>query len=258
MSDIAYVGGKIHTQDDAQPLAQSLLARDGRIAAVGTTEEVLALAAPGVETVDLAGRVVIPGIVDAHCHLELTATHLAYAEKAFGSELGSIARIVDVVREAAARTPVGESIVVRSDVAVQRLVAERRPIVRSDLDDAAPGHPCVVFAGLHTVTLNSMALRVTGLLDGSATLPRGVAINLESGRGKELWDWLPLPRYSRAAIADAIRDEGRARWTARGVTTIAELPFTHDGIGAFQDLRRRGELPTRIGLWLHTPLLGSV
>ena len=258
MNDIAYVGGKIHTQDDARPLAQSLLARGGRIAAVGTTEEVLALAAPGVETVDLAGRVVIPGIVDAHCHLELTATHLAYAEKAFGSELGSIARIVDVVREAAARTPAGEWIVVRSDVAVQRLVAERRPIVRSDLDDAAPGHPCVVFAGLHTVTLNSMALGVTGLLDGSATLPRGAAINLESGRGKELWDWLPLPRYSRAAIADAIRDEGRARWTARGVTTIAELPFTHDGIGAFQDLRRRGELPTRIGLWLHTPLLGSV
>ena len=97
----------------------------------------------------------------------------------------------------------------RSDVAVQRLVAERRPIVRSDLDAAAPGHPCVVFAGLHTVTLNSMALGVTGLLDGSATLPRGAAINLETGRGKELWDWLPLPRYSRAAIATRAGPAGR-------------------------------------------------
>lgn len=37
------------------------------------------------------------------------------------------------------------------------------------------------------------------------------------------------------------------------MTTIAELPFTRDGIGALQDLRRRGELPTRVGLWLHTP-----
>lgn len=71
----------------------------------------------------------------------------------------------------------------------------------------------MIFAGLHAVTLNAAALRVTGLLDGSATLPRGSAIDLDSGRGKELWDWLPLPRYSRAAIADAIRDEGRARWT---------------------------------------------
>ena len=258
VSEVAYVGGRIHTQDDGRPRAESLLARAGRIVAVGTTDEVLARAAPSVETVDLAGRVVIPGFVDAHCHLELTATHLAYAEKAFGAELGSIGRIVEVVREAAARTPAGEWIVVRSDFAVHRLVAERRPIVRADLDEAVPDHPCVVFAGLHAVTLNEMALRVTGLLDGSATLPRGSAIDLASGRGKELWDWLPLPRYSRRAIADAIRDEGRARWTARGVTTIAELPFTRDGIGALQDLRRRGELPTRVGLWLHTPLLGTV
>src|SRR3954469_24589489 len=77
--EVAYVGGAIHTQDDRRPLAESLLARGGRIVAVGTTDEVLAEARPGVETVDLAGRVVIPGFVDAHCHLELTATHLAYA-----------------------------------------------------------------------------------------------------------------------------------------------------------------------------------
>ncbi len=256
--EIAYVGGAIHTQDDDRPLAQSLLARGGRIVAVGTTDEVLALASPAVETVDLAGRVVLPGFVDAHCHLELTATHLAYAVHAFGAELGSIERIVDVVRTAAARTPPGEWIVARSDFALHRLVTERRPIVRGDLDAAISDHPCVVFAGLHACTLNTAALRATGLLDGSAVLPRGSAIDLETGRAKELWDWLPLPRYSRDQIANAIRDEGRARWTSRGVTTIAELPFTRAGIGALQDLHRRGELPTRVGLWLHTPLLGSV
>ena len=60
------VGGEIDTQDDDRPLAASLLARGGRVVAVGATDEVLALAGPAVETVDLAGRVVILGFVDAH------------------------------------------------------------------------------------------------------------------------------------------------------------------------------------------------
>jgi hypothetical protein len=45
---------------------------------------------------------------------------------------------------------------------------------------------------------------------------------------------------------------------ARGVTSIAEIPFTVDGIHAYQELRRRGELPARIGLWYHVPRLCGV
>ena len=126
-------------------------------------------------------------------------------------------------------------------------------MLRADLDAAVPDHPCVLFTGLHVVTLNSKALAVTGLLDGTSLLPRGAAVDLESGRAKEVWDWLPLPGFGRERIAAAIRDVGRAWWTARGVTTIAELPFTLDGIAAMDDLRRAGELPVRLGLWLQTP-----
>lgn len=258
MHDVAYLGGRLRTQDDARPAATSLLARAGRIVAVGDREEVLARAAPDVELVELDGRVAIPGFVDAHCHLELTTTHLAYAVQAFAEEHRSLAAIVEAVRRRASGEPPGTWIVARSDFALALLVDELRPLVRADLDAAVPDHPCVVFAGLHGCTLNTAALAACGLLDGSATLPRGAAIDLPSGRGKELWDWLPLPAYSREQIAAAIRDEGRARFTRHGVTTIAELPFTHEGIAALQLLRRRGELPTRVALWLHVPRLGSV
>src|SRR5579859_2574673 len=49
--------------------ADALLVRDGRIAAVGTAEAVRAAAAPGAAVVRLDGATVVPGLIDAHCHV---------------------------------------------------------------------------------------------------------------------------------------------------------------------------------------------
>jgi predicted amidohydrolase YtcJ len=251
-------GGRIRTMDDRAPWAEALLVRDGRVAAVGNARAVAAERREDGEVIDLDGRVAIPGFVDGHCHLELTTTHLAYALKAFVAEHPTIADIVRAVDERAERTPPGEWIVGRADFGLSLHVADRRPLLRSDLDAATTDHPVVVFSGLHICTLNTRALEATGILDGSARLPRGSAVEVESGRAKELWDWLPLPAYTREQIAAAVRDVGRELFTSRGVTTIAELPFTNDGVHAFQLLRARGELPARLGLWFHVPRLGSI
>ncbi len=242
--------------DDRLPLAEAVLIRGGRVAAVGSDHDVRAAATSACHFEDLAGRHVIPGIVDGHCHLELTATHLAYAVSCHLATHPSIVAITAAVAARAGETPPGEWVIGRSDFGLPLYVDERRAIERADLDAAVPNHPCVVFSGLHLCTLNTPALRVCGLLDGSAILPRGAAVDVASGRAKEIWDWLPLPTFGRERIAAAIRDIGRERWTSRGVTTIAELPFTLDGIAAVQDLRRRGELPVRLGLWLQVPRFG--
>ncbi len=259
MDEIAFLGGRVLTMDPARPEASAVLIRAGRVAAVGDDDEVRTAAAAGAELHDLRGRTVIPGIVDAHCHLELSATHLAYAALCLvGDEHRSIADIQATLERAAERTPPGEWVIGRADFALALFVADRRPVVRADLDAVTTDHPCVLFAGLHGCTLNTRALADCGLLDGSATLPPGAAVDVASGRAKEIWDWLPLPTYGRERVAAAIAAEGRSRWAARGVTTVAELPFSHDGIAAFQDLHRRRALPVRIGLWLHTPRLGSI
>jgi predicted amidohydrolase YtcJ len=256
--EMAFVNGRVLTMDDAVPEAEALLARDGRVAVVGSSADVRAKAGKEAEVIDLRGRVVIPGFVDGHCHLEMTTTHLAYALQLQSADYGSIRGICAALAQEAKRTPPGEWVVGRADFALHLFVEEKRPLLRSDLDAVVKDHPCVVFSGLHVVTLNTRALEVTGLLDGSARLRMGSFIDLESGRGTELWDWLPLPTYGINAIAAAIRDLGRRLWVARGVTTIAELPFTRDGIHALQQLRRTGELPARIRMWLHVPRLGSV
>jgi predicted amidohydrolase YtcJ len=241
----AFVNGRVLTMDDASPYAAELITGDGRVLAVG---------GPGLadgmdgDRVDLGGRTVIPGFVDAHCHLETFATHLTYAVQCFVPPHRSIADICATLRRAATAGDPDDWIIGRAEFGVHLFVAEQRHITRQDLDKAVPDRPVAVFAGMHYCTLNTAALRETGLLDGSAELPPGSSVDIESGRGTELADWIPLPRFGEDRTAAAIQDMAAGRFRARGVTTIAEMPASREGILAYQSLHRAGELPVRISL----------
>lgn len=67
-ADLIFVNGAVYTVDAARRWARAVAVRGGRIAAVGTDEQVRALAAPATEIVDLEGRMLLPGFQDAHCH----------------------------------------------------------------------------------------------------------------------------------------------------------------------------------------------
>ncbi len=254
---IAFLGGRIVTMDPGRPAASGLVTDGERIVALGEPPALEALLPTGAERIDLGGRVVLPGFVDGHCHLELSTTHLAYEVSCFAPPHRTIGDICAALAERARETLPGQWVVGRANFSLERWVAERRPLVRADLDAAVPDRPAVVLSGLHVCTLNTLALEVTGLLGGTEP-PRGASLDLERGRATELWDWLPLPRYGVERAAAAVRDLGRSLFTARGVTSIGEIPFTADGIRAFQALRRRDELPARLRLWYHVPRLLSV
>lgn len=243
--------------DAARSVVSGLLAVGGRIVELGDAETIAQTLPEGAAIVDLEGRVVLPGFVDAHCHLELSAVHLAYAVPCFSPPHNSLADICAVLGDRARTTRPGDWVIGRANFSLERWVEERRPLLRSDLDRAVPEHPAVVLSGLHVCTLNTRALETTGLL-GGAPLPRGASLDLGTGRATELWDWLPLPPYGIEATASAVRDIGRELFQARGVTSIGEIPFTRDGVHAFQVLRTRGELPARLRLWYHVPRLGSI
>jgi imidazolonepropionase-like amidohydrolase len=65
-ADRIFVNGKIWTEDDTRPQAQALAVSADKIIAVGSDEEVRAFAAPDTATVDLRGRLVVPGFQDSH------------------------------------------------------------------------------------------------------------------------------------------------------------------------------------------------
>jgi predicted amidohydrolase YtcJ len=75
-ADLALLHGKIHTEDARRSVAQALAIRGNAIVAVGTDQAVGAFVGPSTRTVDLLGRVVLPGIIDAHTHPAQSAQDL--------------------------------------------------------------------------------------------------------------------------------------------------------------------------------------
>jgi predicted amidohydrolase YtcJ len=67
-ADLIFRSGAVYTMDAARRWAEAVAVRDGTITAVGTDGQVLALKGPKTEIVDLAGRMLLPGFQDAHCH----------------------------------------------------------------------------------------------------------------------------------------------------------------------------------------------
>src|SRR5688500_3262930 len=68
-ADLVLTNGRVYTVDVTRPLASSIAVRAGRVVFVGSDAEARALTGPGTRVVDLAGKTVIPGLIDAHAHL---------------------------------------------------------------------------------------------------------------------------------------------------------------------------------------------
>ncbi len=248
----AFVNGDVWTMSRSRPRASVVVCEHGRVTAVGGAEVVPA----GAQVVDVGGKVVIPGFVDAHCHAEMTSVHLEHAVQCFTPPKRSLAEICQAVAARVAEVNPGEWIVGRGNFAIHRWVEEQRPLVFSDLDAVAPDNPAVVFAGLHSCTLNTRAMEVTGLLTDPP--PPGSSFDPLTGRGTEMWDKLPLPAYGIDATKAALARRVPELFVRNGVTSIGEIVFSHDGVRAFQQMKRDGVLPLRVKFWPHVPRIASV
>src|ERR1043165_2912832 len=75
--DLVLINGNIRTMDPLKPVVTALAARQGRIAALGSTAEIKALAGKATRIVDAGGRLVLPGFQDTHIHLQDSGTRHA-------------------------------------------------------------------------------------------------------------------------------------------------------------------------------------
>ena len=135
-ADTVLTGGKVLTVDPAFSVVEAVAIRDGRVLAIGADAEVEALAGPGTRRLPLAGRTVLPGLIDAHCHVRATGVLLA------NLQLYDCRSLDDILARVAARareTPPGGWIVGRGWD--ESLLAEGRPPTRRELDHVGRDHP---------------------------------------------------------------------------------------------------------------------
>jgi len=165
--DLVLTGGKIAIVDQAFTIHETVVIDDGRVLAVGDAG--LADRYDAVRTVELDGRLVIPGFNDTHTHIRGSPRrHVDLA----GTE--SIAEIQELVRAKVAEMGEGEWIT-GYGWSEDELAEKRRPL-RLDLDEAAPRSPVLLTrAGGHSAVANSLALELAGI-DPSTPQPEGGVI----------------------------------------------------------------------------------
>lgn len=156
-------GGPILTQDERLPVAEALAIRGGRILAVGSATDVKRHFTPGTEIVDLDGRAVLPGFVEPHLHLLMTALAAHWWLDVTPLALPSRERVLDAVRAAAAAGGRG-GWVVGFGYDPSRLPPDYPELDAAELDDAAGAVPALlVNQSGHIAYANHAALAAAGI-----------------------------------------------------------------------------------------------
>jgi hypothetical protein len=244
-------GGTIITM--ASPgRAEAMLIRGGQIAAVGSSEQVRA-AATGPTRISLDGATVVPGLIDAHCHIS-DIGYLASAADCSQPAAPDIPAIQSRLREAS-RTGTGW---VTGAGYVEYKLRENRHPTRTELDHAVPGRPAVLYhTSLHACVLNSAALREAGFQDGQPDPPGGRLGRDDQGRLDGVLFERPMfalfehnlaRDIAAMTAAERVALAGNAgrRLAAFGLTAVCDADTRRDTLTAFAEADEAGALSQRV------------
>ncbi len=266
-ADCVLVNGHIVTLDPARPRATALAIVSDRIVAVAGDREIRRLRDRRTRVVDLRGATVVPGLVDAHAHLDREGLKYLYPSLA---RCRSIADVQAVIRRLARARPRGEWIVTMPVgtppfyLDAPGSLREHRWPTRADLDAAAPDHPAYI-RGIWgywnkppVVSIaNSAALARAGvtrdtvppkgveILKDAAGEPTGVFVEHNLVQVLEFTLIRVAPRFTHADRLTALGDSQR-RYAARGVTAIYEgHGVAPELLSVYREAHERGLLRLR-------------
>ncbi len=259
-ADLILLHGQVVTVDRDFSVRQAIAVKGDRLLRVGTDEEVLRTRGPGTKTVDLGGKMVLPGLIDSHTH----PTWACMTE--FDHPIPPMETIGDVLAYIGSRAGVlepGQWIVVRQ-VFITRL-AERRYPTRDELDRAAPRHP-VLFSTGPDASLNSMALKLSGIdrdfhpegpgkveKDPRTGEPTGILRNLTRYVKVTTPGGAPSARDEERRLVDLFRD-----YNSVGLTAVIDRAAKTPDIDRYARLHEAGSLTVRVGISQHVETLGPL
>lgn len=250
--DTVFTNATFRTLDRANPLAEAVRVRNGRIVAVGAAAD---LRGDGAREVDLAGATVLPGFIESHNHFLMAGVAFAQVDVR-ADKVKSIGDIQRLLRQRALESQPGQWVIGRGYD--QTLVEENRHPTRHDLDEVTPQNPAVIFhISYHALVANSAALELAGLDRNTPDIPGGEIFRDEHGdptgvltEDAMLFIQRQIPNLDAAGMREGLR-AARDQFLPTGVSAVHDAFIgSREEIDAYAAAYAAGELPIRAYLMI--------
>jgi predicted amidohydrolase YtcJ len=243
--DLIFYNAKILTVDDTFSIVEALAIKDEKILALGSSREITPLAGNSTKKIDLQGKTVLPGLIDAHLHPETASVseldHII-------PDVHTLAELLDWIKREAAVKNKGEWII-HEKFFPTRLREMRQPSLE-ELDRAAPDNP-VFLNGTYGGMINSSAMRVshiTNKMDNPAVLRDPQTGRLSGFIQAAAFSLLNIPPGKKRtydeeleALAEMIK-----RYNRVGITSLCSGAGDPSNLKQYIDLKKQGRLTARI------------
>ena len=265
VADTLFINGNVITLDDTDTLAEAIAVSGGRIAAVGTEAQARLQQGPSTVIIDLEGKALLPGFIDSHSHLTITAAKLGAADlsPAPAGNTGSFADIRTTLIERIDASAPGDGDWVVGWGYDHSMLAENRHPTRDDLDRISTDYPIVLihFSG-HQAVLNSKGLERVGYSSKSADPEGGVIRRYPGSREPngiiEEQAWVPVwMEILNPPLEEKVELTAKAvqMYVAQGFTTVQDGGTIDPQIIAiFDKLAETDQLPIDVIAFPYDPL----
>ncbi|MEP7380450.1 MAG: amidohydrolase [Gemmatimonadota bacterium] len=245
--DLIVTNARIYTVDQNRPVVDAMAVRDGRIVATGPARLITAMRGSNTQLVDLGGKTVIPGMIDAHVHLMMLGQSLQTVDlRGTTSYDEVIARVVARAKDA----PAGAWVIGRAWD--QNDWADTRFPTHEKLSAAVPDHPVFLErVDGHAALLNAAAMKAAALTASSKDpfgghierapggAPTGVLVDGAMGIAERV---IPPPTTAALQAAAVAAATEMNRW---GLTSVQDAGVGRESIDVFEDLARNGRFSVR-------------
>jgi len=249
-ADVVYRNGFIYTVDGMRSRAEAFAVKDGKFIAVGTNEDMKTVTGKNTKTVDLKGKMVMPGLVDTHIHAlrgALTALGLAFPVTAPVGEI-----------KAAVKKYIADKKLKKGDwVEGAKWAIDYKKLSAKMLDEVSPDNPVFLHDWTnHLAWVNSAALKAAKITKDMPDPPAGVIDRDSSGNPTGTLHDKALGLITAAMPPPKDKDvEKRATWifnklNGYGITGIVTAQLDPMRLKAYRALESQSKLTIRIqGSW---------